>query len=444
MEKHVDSFDELDFLEAEIVDDDDDAPVGDLVVLEKADNAAPAEEKTESTPDEQAAADTATQMEPVATPVETAKVTATTAVAEEEPVPVVEEKPVQPEKAKKPAVIGKKAAEPEVVPAKEEVKPVEAEDKAEETAPAANDTFEEQSVGNELSSSDFGSAEKAKPAAKKQPAKKQTEEKDIWGVATVATKNNDKSAESVGDSANTQEEKKLATKDTKKTADKADAKPVKEEKAAKAPAKAAAPAKAEKAPAKAAAPAKAEKAAPAKAATPAKAEKAPAKAAKTETPAAPVKAEKAPKAAPAKDEVKEQVIVEGEGKIHGKFVIKKTDNGNFVFKLYSSNYRVIAIGAQPYKDIKSCRGGITSVMNNAEKAPIENQTLKKFDVQKCPKWEVYADKKGEFRLRLIASNGNIVATTNDGYTGIDGAKNGIAAVARACKGCSIVRNDSLW
>lgn len=141
---------------------------------------------------------------------------------------------------------------------------------------------------------------------------------------------------------------------------------------------------------------------------------------------------------------REKILVEGEGEKFGKFVIKKTDKGNYVFKLYSSNYRVVAIGSQPYADLKSCRGGINSVINNAEIAPIENQTLKEYDVEKCPKWELYLDKKDEARLRLIASNGNIVATTNDGYADVSGAKKGIAAIARACKGCAIVRNDDLW
>lgn len=175
----------------------------------------------------------------------------------------------------------------------------------------------------------------------------------------------------------------------------------------------------------------------------------------------PVKASKATKEvpvkeAPVKEEEKahkaetktvkddETVIVEGEGKTHGKYVIKKTDKGNFVFKLYSSNYRVVAIGAQAYTTLGAAKIGIQSIINNAEKAPVENQTLKNYEVEKFPKWEIYQDKKGEYRLRLFATNGNLIATTNDGYADITGAKNGITAVARANKGCAIVRNDNLW
>ena len=180
------------------------------------------------------------------------------------------------------------------------------------------------------------------------------------------------------------------------------------------------------------------------------------KATKTE----PVKEENAPKAKAVKEEVPEKetkatkttakansdetVIVEGEGKTHGKYVIKKTDKGNFVFKLYSSNFRVVAIGAQAYTTLGAAKIGVQSVINNAEKAPIENQTLKNYETLKFPKWEIYLDKKGEYRLRLYATNGSLIATTNDGYADISGAKNGIAAVGRASKGCAIVRNDNLW
>ena len=180
------------------------------------------------------------------------------------------------------------------------------------------------------------------------------------------------------------------------------------------------------------------------------------KAIKTE----PVKEENAPKAKAVKEEVPEKetkatkttakansdetVIVEGEGKTHGKYVIKKTDKGNFVFKLYSSNFRVVAIGAQAYTTLGAAKIGVQSIINNAEKAPIENQTLKNYETLKFPKWEIYLDKKGEYRLRLYATNGSLIATTNDGYADISGAKNGIAAVGRASKGCAIVRNDNLW
>ena len=192
------------------------------------------------------------------------------------------------------------------------------------------------------------------------------------------------------------------------------------------------------------------KAAPAK--ETASAKKSAAKAAPAEEKAAAKKTAAKPAAKPVakpvvKEETKpaEQVIEAGDDSApHGKFIIKKTDKGNFVYKLYSSNYRVVAIGAGLYTSISSCKTGINSVRSNAATAPIEDQTLQKWEELKFPKWQIYTDKQGEIRLRLLASNGNIVATTNDGYLSKEAAKKGIAAIARAAKGAAIVRNDDLW
>ncbi len=146
-----------------------------------------------------------------------------------------------------------------------------------------------------------------------------------------------------------------------------------------------------------------------------------------------------------KEEIKEKVYVEGNPDApHGKFVIKFTDKGHYVYKLYSANVRVVAIGAEAYASLPGAKGGCQSIMKIATAAPIEDLTLKNPVEHKFPKWQVYQDKKGEFRLRLYASNGNLVATTNDGYTTKDAAKKGIAAIARAAEGASIVRNDDLW
>lgn len=172
------------------------------------------------------------------------------------------------------------------------------------------------------------------------------------------------------------------------------------------------------------------------------------KVAKTEKTAKAAPAEEkavAKKAATKVEETKETVIIAGDDSIpHGKFVIKKTDKGNFVYKLYSYNHRVVAIGAEQYGALSTCKGGIQSVIKNAATAPIEDQTLRNVTEQKCPKWVIYLDKKEEFRLRLIASNGNIVCTTNDGYLSKDAAKKGIEAIGRAANGADVVRNDDLW
>lgn len=124
-----------------------------------------------------------------------------------------------------------------------------------------------------------------------------------------------------------------------------------------------------------------------------------------------------------------------------KFVYRKTDKGNYVYKLYSSNHRVIAIGGEPYSSLASMKTGIKSIINNATDAPVEDQTLKKVVEQKCPKWEIYLDAKGEYRFRLKASNGNIVCITNDGYLSKPACKNGMQAIAKAAATAEIVQDD---
>lgn len=327
-----------------------------------------------------------------------------------------------------------------------------AQKKVAEPAPVVNDEAHKtalnlksgKSVNDELFDTNF---EVEKPAKTKVVSTKKKQEKaeDLWAVATVVkpkkeiataeekteVKFANKSSKSAPKAQKQSDDAQVATK---KTASKKSTKventktPTEEKKVAKATDKTTKPVQEEK-------PVKATKTAKAQKETPVK---------ETAVKESPVKEDNTPKATKTVEKDEETVLVEGEGKVHGKYVIKKTDKGNFVFKLFSSNYRVVAIGAQAYTTLGAAKIGVQSIINNAEKAPVENQTLKNYETLKFPKWEIYLDKKGEYRLRLYATNGSLIATTNDGYADISGAKNGIAAVARASKGCAIVRNDNLW
>ena len=46
------------------------------------------------------------------------------------------------------------------------------------------------------------------------------------------------------------------------------------------------------------------------------------------------------------------------------------------------------------------------------------------------KFELYPDAKGEFRWRLVASNGQTIATGGEGYKQKDSAKAGIESVKK--------------
>ena len=110
----------------------------------------------------------------------------------------------------------------------------------------------------------------------------------------------------------------------------------------------------------------------------------------------------------------------------GKFVIKKTSAGT-KFDLKSGNGEIIA-SSQVYASEAVCKKGIASVQKNCT-SKIENQTKAGFAVEKNPKYEVYKDKKGEFRFRLKATNGHIIATS-EGYTSEANCLKGIESVKK--------------
>ena len=64
-----------------------------------------------------------------------------------------------------------------------------------------------------------------------------------------------------------------------------------------------------------------------------------------------------------------------------------------------------------------------------EENKIEDQTLKKVEGKTCPKFEIYFDKAGLYRYRLIASNGESIAMSEDGYKSKSGCINGIKSVS---------------
>ena len=119
----------------------------------------------------------------------------------------------------------------------------------------------------------------------------------------------------------------------------------------------------------------------------------------------------------------------------GKFVMKKTATG-IKFDLKATNGQVIA-SSEVYKSLKSCKNGIESVRKNGPKAACEDQTVEGFAAEKCPKFEIYNDKKGEFRFRLKATNGQIIAVS-EGYTTKPACLNGIESIKKNAPDAEVV------
>ena len=117
----------------------------------------------------------------------------------------------------------------------------------------------------------------------------------------------------------------------------------------------------------------------------------------------------------------------------GKFIIKKTPTGMFNFSLLAANKEKIAVSSQVYTTKAACKKGMESIGKHAVKCisedRIEDQTLKTPTTKTCPKFEIYFDKAGLFRYRLIASNGESIAMSEEGYKSKNGVLNGIKSVS---------------
>ncbi len=120
----------------------------------------------------------------------------------------------------------------------------------------------------------------------------------------------------------------------------------------------------------------------------------------------------------------------------GKFEIKKTKNGGFMFNLKAGNGEIIAT-SETYNTLDACKNGINSVATNAPVAAVEDQTVEGYATEKNPKFEIYLDKKGEFRFRLKAKNGQIIAT-GEGYKAKASCKNGIESIKKNAVDAKVV------
>jgi len=255
-------------------------------------------------------------------------------------------------------------------------------------------------------------AEEKKPAAKAAP---KTEEKKP--AAKAAPKAEEK--KTAAKAAPKAEEKKTAAKAAPKTEEKK-------------PAAKAAPKAEEKKPVAKSAP-KAEEKKPVAKAAPKAEEKKPA--AKV-TPKTQVKKNAAKTVEPGEVAESESIaldtteaVTESRATRNGKFDIRKAKDGRFFFNLYASNQVVIA-SSQMYSSSSAAINGIKSVMVNASKSELEDNTLqKKPEPKPFPKWEMYIDKAGEFRFRLYAPNGNCICHSH-GYQSKSGCKGGIDSITR--------------
>ena len=118
-----------------------------------------------------------------------------------------------------------------------------------------------------------------------------------------------------------------------------------------------------------------------------------------------------------------------------KFVIREVPSG-IKFDLKAGNGQVIAT-SEVYTSKAACLNGVESVQKNAPIAKFEDQTEEGFESVTNPKFEMYKDKAGEFRFRLKARNGEIIATS-EGYSSKAACENGIESVKKNSPEAEIV------
>lgn len=366
--------------------------------VEQVEDAQPVEEPTAQTEDTRLEQADETPVENVIDEVDEAEQQAEKA-QDVEPVSVEQEE-VALDTQEQESVKETQPVEEEITPAPKAKKPGKTAQKKEVT-PVVNDEEHKtslnlksgKSVNDELFDTNF---EVEKPAKTKVVSTKKKQEKaeDLWAVATVVkpkketataeekteVKSVNKSSKSAPKAQKQSDDAQVATKKTasKKSTKVEDTKtPTEEKKVAKATDKTTKPVQEEK-------PVKATKTAKAQKETPVK---------ETAVKEASIKEDNAPKATKTVEKDEETVLVEGEGKVHGKYVIKKTDKGNFVFKLFSSNYRVVAIGAQAYTTLGAAKIGVQSIINNAEKAPSKTKRSKIAKPSNSPNGKFISTKK---------------------------------------------------
>ena len=123
----------------------------------------------------------------------------------------------------------------------------------------------------------------------------------------------------------------------------------------------------------------------------------------------------------------------------GKFLVKQTKSG-FKFDLKAGNGETIAT-SEVYTTEAACMNGVESVRKNAPAANVEDQTVEGFTAATNPKFEVYADKAGEFRFRLKARNGEIIAVS-EGYKAKSSCQNGIESVRKNASDAEVVKEEA--
>jgi len=120
----------------------------------------------------------------------------------------------------------------------------------------------------------------------------------------------------------------------------------------------------------------------------------------------------------------------------GKFVVAEAEAG-YKFVLKANNGQVLA-SSDIYASEHSCLGGVESVRKNSRIAKLEDRTEGGYPKMTNPKFEVYNGASGEYRFRLKARNGEILAVS-EGYASKPSCLKGVANTQKNAPQASVVK-----
>ena len=143
---------------------------------------------------------------------------------------------------------------------------------------------------------------------------------------------------------------------------------------------------------------------------------------------------------------------EGEGDIETDVLASKAtfevyqDNAEqWRWRLVHRNGNIIADGSEGYASKQKATQGLESVKRNVAGANVVDQS-KDEPVETDPAGsnataELFADKAGKWRWRLVHDNGNIIADSGQGYSSKQKAKQGLQSVKTNAPGAPVETSD---
>jgi uncharacterized protein YegP (UPF0339 family) len=90
-----------------------------------------------------------------------------------------------------------------------------------------------------------------------------------------------------------------------------------------------------------------------------------------------------------------------------RFDVYEDRAGQYRWRLVASNGRIVADSGEGYTNAANAREAAQRIRDRAPDAALPH-----FDVDH---FEVYEDRAGQYRWRLVASNGQIIADSGEGY-----------------------------